>query len=107
MIATLPVAFVLLAPIALLHPAYASSEDQVRLQLLELCGEEDIPAEECSEIEILKKQSTGKQLPLSDEERKRLEEQQNQANNSMYMIGIGSAIAGVVVFLTLRKRKNQ
>jgi hypothetical protein len=72
--------------------------------MLEECEEIGITSEDCSEKEILIKRSEGR-LPISEEEQKRIEEQQNQINNSMYMIGIGAAIAGAIAFVTLWRRK--
>lgn len=50
--------------------------------------------------------ATNARQMISDEEMKRVQEAQNQTNNTMYMIGIGAAIAGGVAFITLRKVKR-
>ncbi len=79
---------------------------ETTIDQLKMCSELGIPSESCNEEEIdreLAKQRAH-EIALSDEERKRIEEQQNQINNSMYMIGIGAAIAGVFAFITLRKK---
>jgi hypothetical protein len=79
------------------------SEQQTGPEILQECDELGIGEQDCTEKAILQKRSH--QIPLSDEERNKIENQQNQINNTMYMIGIGAAIAGVIAFLTLRKRK--
>jgi hypothetical protein len=43
---------------------------------------------------------------ISDEQRKEIENQQNQINNSLYMIGIGATIAGIIGFIALRKTRK-
>ena len=64
---------------------------------LRRCSELDIPLENCNDKEILENRSVA-------ENEKRIEEEQIQIQNSMYIIGIGAAIAGVFAFITLRKR---
>ena len=97
--------WILFLSVAFLIPAYASSDESHITELLERCEEFEISAENCSEMEVLKKMQIGKRL-ISFEEQKRLEEQQNQFRNSMYMIGIGAAAAGATAFLTLRRLKK-
>lgn len=79
---------------------------QVTPEMLQECEELGIDAGSCSEAEILKNRRTGDGALISDEERRLMEEQQNQINISMYMIGIGAAIAGVFAFFSLRKLKS-
>jgi hypothetical protein len=91
------------------YERYWSSSSQERLkedpspEMLQECEKIGIAEQDCSDITIL--QNRRHQIPLSDEEREIIAEQQNQINNSMYMIGIGAAIAGAVAFLALRRRK--
>lgn len=77
---------------------------QVTPEMLEECKDTGITSENCNEREILAKRTDGR-LPIPEEERKRIEDQQNQINASMYMIGIGVAIAGAIAFVTLWRRK--
>lgn len=74
-------------------------------EMLQECKELGIAAESCNEAEILKNRRTGDKFLISGEERRLMEEQQNQINNAMYMIGIGAAIAGTIAFVTLWRRK--
>jgi uncharacterized protein with von Willebrand factor type A (vWA) domain len=69
----------------------------------QMCQELGISEQECTDAAIVQKRG-GHDLLLSDEEQRRIEENQRQIDNSMYMIGIGAAIAGVIAFITLRKR---
>jgi hypothetical protein len=78
-----------------------SEQKQPTAEMLQECEEIGIAEQDCDEVSIL--QSRVHQVPLSEEEREILAEQQNQIGNAMYMIGIGAAIAGIVTFLTLRK----
>lgn len=84
--------------------AYGPQPTQEQLQE---CKELGITLEECSDTAITQELALqrGGQIPVSDEEIRRIEDQQNQINNSMYMMGIGVAIAGIIAFVTLRKRK--
>lgn len=72
-------------------------------EMLDECSELGIAPENCNEMEIFKKRP--RQVPLSEEEIKRIQNQQSQINNSMFMIGIGAAVAGAIAFVTLWKRK--
>jgi len=74
-------------------------------EMVKECERLDIDLANCSEAALLARIRTGGDLPLSDEEMKRLQDQQDAINNSMYMIGAGAAIAGAVAFVTLRKIK--
>lgn len=65
---------------------------------LQECQELGISSDKCNDIAILQARQ------LQSEDRKIAADQQNQINNSMYMIGIGAAIAGVFAFITLRKK---
>jgi hypothetical protein len=76
----------------------AVASDQVQK-----CGSLGIRPEECDEVEIMRTEPH--QIALSDEEMDRIRDTENQINNSMYIIGIGAAIAGTIAFITLRKRK--
>jgi hypothetical protein len=80
------------------------SEQQPSPEKLQECEDLGIDEQDCTDEAIAQKR-VRHQLPLSDEERQRIEDQQIQINNSMYMIGIGAASAGVIAFMTLRKRK--
>ena len=62
-----------------------------------LCDKLNIGLEKCDDTEILKQTSF-----LENE--KRVEEERNQISNSMYIIGVGAAFAGLLAFVMLRKR---
>jgi hypothetical protein len=62
------------------------------------CQELGIPSDKCSDIAILQ----GRELEIRD--RIITQEQLEQLDTAMYMIGIGAAIAGIMSFVTLRKR---
>lgn len=84
----------------------SQAEPASELLLLQECEELDIDERDCTDDAIarrLAQERVRDQLPLSDEERKEMEEQRNQINNSMYITGIGAAIAGVIAFITLRR----
>jgi hypothetical protein len=65
---------------------------------LEACQNLGISSDKCSDIAILQYQQ------LQRRDRIIAEEQQEQFDVAMYMIGIGVAIAGIMAFITLRKR---
>jgi hypothetical protein len=79
----------------------AQSGQQPSPEMLQACEELGIEEQDCSDRTIAQKRVRD-QLPMSDEEIQRIEDQETQINNSMYMIGIGAAIAGVIAFVTLR-----
>jgi hypothetical protein len=66
---------------------------------LEECQELGIDEDRCSDIAILQERH------LEGEDRKLVAYEQDQLNVATYMIGIGAAIAGVMAFVTLRRRK--
>lgn len=72
---------------------------------IEECKKLGIELSNCNDATILTKERVNTNPLLSDEEKRIMEDQQNTINNSVYKIGIGAAIAGVVAFITLRKIK--
>jgi YVTN family beta-propeller protein len=69
---------------------------------LKECDALGIDARDCSESAISQQQA--RNAALLEQEMRRAEDERNATNNLMYMVGIGAAIAGVVAFVTLRKR---
>jgi len=80
---------------------------QVMPARIEECRELGIDLTDCNDATILAKKRARGDLPLSDEEMRRMEDQRNAINNSMYMIGIGAAIAEAVAFFSLRRLKSK
>ena len=72
---------------------------------IEECKKYGIDLTDCNDATILAKKRVRGDLPISDEERRRMEDQQNAINNSMYIVGVGASIAGAIAFITLRKIK--
>lgn len=75
---------------------------------LEMCSRLGIPEEGCNQIEIDREiaRERAHQVALADQERRTMEEQQSQINSSMYMIGVGAAIAGAMAFVLFRRGKS-
>ncbi len=73
------------------------------MEQLKECMELGIEEQDCADAAIVQKRIH--KIPVSNEERPKIVEQQNQINNSMYMVGIGAAIASIIAFITLRRRK--
>lgn len=69
---------------------------------IEDCRKLGIELSVCSDAAILARQRIHVPV-ISDEEQRIMQDQQNAINSSMYMIGIGAAVAGVVAFITLRR----
>lgn len=67
---------------------------------LQECRELRITPDKCSEQMILQARY------LQHEEIKRIGWEQSQMDIAMYLIGIAAAIAGIMAFLILRKRKK-
>lgn len=73
-------------------------------EMLQRCQELGLALEKCSQTTIL--QNTPFPVKVTDEDGKRIEDQQNQIINSIYVIGIGVAIAGVVAFASRRRLRK-
>lgn len=67
------------------------------------CQERGIPVQSCNDTAILQKAPNTSAFAINNNKDKK---QQNQVYSSMYLIGIGAAIAGIIAFITLRKTKK-
>jgi hypothetical protein len=88
-------------------PENGSIQVSATSEQLQKCQELGIEKNDCSDTTINQALAIqrGGQIPLSSEDLRKAEAQQNQTNNLMYVIGIGAAIAGIIAFVTLRRRK--
>jgi len=89
------------------YPSQQSEEQQEEQQpspeMLQECEEIGIEPDRCSEYEILQKRTEGRIAAIDIEE---LTRQQSAVDNSLWLIGIGAAVAGTTAFFVLRRARG-